>query len=86
MTELKSFEHYKAAKLKRMKSLRLMNAVGMVAWRKDADGDAKQHLRLLHPLTWIWIILVVLFSIVMQGIPSTIDDFCSTWKEDTLIW
>ena len=86
MTVYKSFEDYKAEKLKRMLGLRIMNMLGMVAWREDTYGDAKQYLRLLHPLTWIWIILATIFGILAQGIPSTIDDLRATWKEDTLIW
>ena len=82
----KSFKDYKAEKLKRMLGLRIMNMLGMVAWREDTYGDAKQYLRLLHPLTWIWIILATIFGILAQGIPSTIDDLRATWKEDTLIW
>ena len=63
-----NFEKDRAAKLKRMRGLRIMNSIGMVAWREDRYGCAKQKLRMLHPLSWPWIITLVLAAVVMHGV------------------
>lgn len=63
-----NFEKDRAAKLKRMRGLRIMNSIGMVAWREDRYGCAEQKLRMLHPLSWPWIIMLVLVAVVMHGV------------------
>lgn len=63
-----NFEQDKADKLKRILPLRIMNAIGMVAWREDKWGCAEQKIRILHPLSWPWIIVLVLFAVVMHGV------------------
>jgi hypothetical protein len=63
-----NFEKDKASKLKRILPLRIMNAIGMVAWQEDRYGCAKQKIRMLHPLSWPWIIALVLFAVVMYGV------------------
>ena len=62
------FEQDKAAKLKRILPLRIMNAIGMIAWRGDRYGCAEQKIRILHPLSWPWIIAMILFAVVMHGV------------------
>ena len=62
------FEKDRAAKLKRMPMLRIMNYIGMIAWREDRYGGAEQRLRMLHPLSWPWVIALVLFAVVMHGV------------------
>ena len=63
-----NFELSKADTLKRMPMLRIMNAIGMIAWREDRYGGAEQRLRMLHPLSWPWVIAMVLFAVVMHGV------------------
>jgi hypothetical protein len=80
-----TFELAKADKLKRMPMLRIMNAIGMIAWRGDEYGCATQKLRLVHPLTWIWILAMFVYGIVMQGVPETVSDIRDSLKKDT-VW
>ena len=79
-----NFEKDRAAKLKRMPMLRIMNAIGMIAWREDRYGGAEQRLRMLHPLSWPWVIALVLFAVVMHGV-------IEVWKEikrlpEEMVW
>jgi hypothetical protein len=80
-----TFEEKKRRKLKRLPGLRIINALGMVAWRDYGYGDAQQRLRLLHPLSWPWIAILVLYSIFAQGVPDTLKDLKSTLKNET-VW
>jgi hypothetical protein len=80
-----TFEETKQRKLKRMVGLRIMNALGMVAWRKDQNGEADQKLRLVHPFVWVWVSLMVVLGSVMQGIPETLRDIRYSIKHDT-VW
>lgn len=45
-----------------------MNALGMVAWREDSFGYAEQKLRMLHPLSWPWVVVSVLAAVVLHGV------------------
>ena len=74
-----TFEESKQRKLKRMLILRIMNALGMVAWQDDGYGEAQQMLRLIHPLAWIWFTFMVIFGIFAQGIPDTYTDLKDIW-------
>lgn len=62
------FEQDRADKLKRLVGLRIMNALGMVAWREDSYGYAQQKIRMLHPLSWPWILVMVIAAVVMHGV------------------
>jgi hypothetical protein len=79
------FEETKRRKLKRMLALRIANAIGMIAWRDDGYGEAKQHLRLIHPLTWFWVVSMVVYGFVLQGVPETIKDIGYILKHDC-VW
>jgi len=79
------YSESKARKLKRMWLLRIFNALGMIAWRKDDYGQAKQHLRMLHPLSWVWFIAVTVFGVFAQGIPETYRDMRDSWRRD-MVW
>lgn len=81
-----TFEELKKRKLKQMIGLRIMNAVGMVSWSEDKYGCAKQRLRLLHPFTWFWIVIMIFYGIFAQGVPETISDITYSLKNDTVIW
>lgn len=81
-----TYEETKQRKLKRLVGLRIMNWLGMVAWQDDGYGEAKQHLRLIHPLTWFWIAAVCILGIFIQGIPDTISDIKHSLKYDTVLW
>lgn len=81
-----TYEEAKQRKLKRLVGLRIMNALGMVKFKEDKYGGAKQHLRRLHPLTWLWIILLLLFEVLLYGYNLIRTDFKQTWKEDTVWW
>ena len=57
---MNSFQKDRAAKLKRIVPLRIINALGMIAWREDRYGCAEQKIRMLHPLSWLWTIILIL--------------------------
>ena len=80
-----TFEETKRRKLQRITGLRIMNALGMVAWSVDEYGEAKQYLRLLHPFTWVWVLLMVVFGTFVQGVPATVIDIRYSLKHDT-VW
>jgi hypothetical protein len=81
----RTFASDKAAKLKRLPLLRVMNALGMVAWRESVYNDAEQETRLLHPLTWILIVVAFFVGVFMQGVPATVEDLAASLKDDT-VW
>lgn len=78
------FEEDKAGKLKRLRGLRIMHAIGMVAWREDRYGCAEQKLRMLHPLSWPWMILVILLAVVMHGVIEVWEE--SKRLHDEMVW
>ena len=80
-----TFELAKADKLKRMRGLRIMNALGMIAWRGDVYGCATQKLRMLHPLSWPWVIALVLFAVVMHGVIEVWEEI-KRLPEDMVWW
>lgn len=80
-----NFEKDRAAKLKRMPMLRIMNAIGMIAWREDRYGGAEQRLRMLHPLSWPWVIALVLFAVVMHGVIEVWEEI-KRLPEDMVWW
>ena len=80
-----NFEKDRAAKLKRMRGLRIMNSIGMVAWREDRYGCAEQKLRMLHPLSWPWIIMLVLVAVVMHGVIEVWEEI-KRLPEDMVWW
>jgi hypothetical protein len=79
------FAKHKAAKLKRITGLRIMHYLGMVAWRPCEYDGAKQYLRLIHPLTVVWLVGMTLYGILSQGIPDTVQDIGHSLKHDT-VW
>ena len=80
-----NFEQDKAAKLKRILPLRIMNDIGMIAWREDRYGGAEQRLRMLHPLSWPWVIALVLFAVVMHGVIEVWEEI-KRLPEDRVWW
>lgn len=80
-----NFEQDRAAKLKRMRGLRIMNTIGMIAWREDRYGCAAQKLRMLHPLSWPWVIALVLFAVVMHGVIEVWEEI-KRLPEDMVWW
>jgi hypothetical protein len=68
-----------------MLGLRIMNMIGMVAWRKSEYEIAEQKLRLIHPLTWVWIVAMLIYGVLAQGIPETLSDISDSLKYDT-VW
>ena len=78
------FEKDKAAKLRR-RGLRIMNALGMVAWQEDRYGCAMQKLRMLHPLSWPWMITLVLLAVVMHGVVEVAKEI-KQLPEDMVWW
>lgn len=81
-----TFEADKRRKLDRMLGLWILNALGMVAWRRSAYGEAEQKIRLLHPLSWVWIVAMFLGGFVLYGVPSTLTDLWQSLKHDTVWW
>jgi hypothetical protein len=81
-----TFEQDKAAKLNRIMPLRIMNALGMIAWREDRYGCAEQRLRMLHPLSWPWTMAVVLFAIVAHGVIEVVRELKTSWRDQCVWW
>lgn len=81
-----NFQTAKHKKLNRMIGLRIMNWMGMVAWRETEHEWAKQHLRLMHPLSWLWFIVMFFYGVFAQGIPKTVDNIAYVLKHDTVWW
>jgi hypothetical protein len=83
---MNTFEQDKARKLKRLRGLRIMNALGMVAWREDRYQCAQQRLRVLHPLSWPWALAVVLVAVVMHGVVEVVKEMKTIWREECVWW
>ncbi len=79
------FKETKQRKLKRMLVLRVMNNIGMIAWCSDSYGEAQQKIRMMHPLAWVWFVMIVLFGFFSQGVPKTIKELSGIFKEET-VW
>lgn len=82
----KDFATVKREKLARLPLLRVASALGMVAWRPDSYEIAKQHLRMLHPLSWIWLCVMLIYAVLAQGIPRTISDFRELMVKEMVLW
>lgn len=78
------FEKDKAAKLKRIMPLRIMNTLGMIAWREDRYGCADQRLRILHPLTWPYVLVVLVVAVVAHGVIEVVKEAKNL--RDELVW
>lgn len=76
----------KQEKLKRFPLLRIMNFLGMVSWSSDEYDTAKQKLRLVHPLTWLWVILMFIYGGFYKGVPRAIDEIRYSLKNETIWW
>jgi hypothetical protein len=81
-----TFEQDKAAKLKRIMPLRIVNALGMIAWREDRYGCAEQRLRILHPLSWPWVIGVILLALVLHGVIDVVRELKTSWRDQCVWW
>lgn len=79
-----NFEQDRAAKLKRIRPLRIMNAIGMIAWREDRYGCADQRLRILHPLTWPYVLVVLVVAVVAHGVIEVVKEAKNL--RDELVW
>jgi hypothetical protein len=80
------FEEDKADKLKRLIGLRIMSALGMIAWQADGYGGASQKIRMLHPLSWPWVIGVILFAVVAYGVIEVWQELKTLWRNDCVWW
>jgi hypothetical protein len=91
------FEQDKADKLKHHRGLRVMNALGMIAWCKGnchkygANNEhtyceAKEKIRLLHPLSWLWLFGVILGAIVLYGIVEVAKEVKLLIRDETVWW
>lgn len=85
-TDMNRFEESKADTLNRLFWLRIMNAIGMIAWRDDRYGGAEQRLRMLHPLSWVWMVLAILIGIVLHGIIEVWAEIKNTLRRDCVWW
>ena len=83
---MNTFEQDKARKLKRILPLRIMNAIGMIAWRDDRYGGAEQRLRMLHPLSWPWLIVMVLLAVIMHGVVEVGKELKTLWRGQCVWW
>ncbi len=80
------FEESKTATLKRLPVLRFMNAIGMTAWREDRYGGAEQRLRMIHPLSWIWLVIAILIGVFNGGVPEVIKELKTLWRNQCVWW
>lgn len=80
------FAEDKANKLKRILPLRIMNALGMIAWHKDSYGCAIQKIRMLHPLSWLWAAVMILAAVVMHGLLEVSKELKTLWRDDCVWW
>jgi len=81
-----TYEEHKRQKLKRMWQLRLMDWLGMVSWRKTQYNGARQYLRRLHPLVWVWALASWVIYSLAYGFLGTSKDLKSVWTEETVWW
>jgi hypothetical protein len=81
-----NFEQDKADKLKRQRGLRVMNALGMIAWHEDGYSDAQQKIRLLHPLSWLWLFGVVLGAFILYGLVEVAKEAKALIRDETAWW
>jgi hypothetical protein len=81
-----NFAEDKADKLERIWPLRIINALGMLAWHKDSYGCADQKLRRLHPLSWVWFLIMILAALFMAGVPETVKAVKRSFRDDTVWW
>lgn len=78
------FEQDKAEKLHRIIPLRIMSTLGMIAWREDRYGCADQRLRILHPLTWPYVLCVLVVAVVAHGVIEVVKEAKNL--RDELVW
>lgn len=81
-----SFEQKKKEKLERLPLARLMNLLGVLSWQETEYKDAEPFIRLIHPLSWVWIVAVFISGIIMQGIPESIKDMKACIDSETVWW
>jgi hypothetical protein len=81
-----SFQQDKADKLNRLIALRIMNTLGMIRWVEDSYGGAQQKIRMLHPLSWVWVIASVIIAIILHGIIEVAEELKSVWRNDCVWW
>jgi len=81
-----TFEEDKQRTLNRIKALRVMNYLGMVAWHEGNLGGAKQKIRILHPLGLVWFTLMILFYTVWYGVSTVFQELPHVMSEDTVWW
>ena len=78
------FEQDKAAKLKRLLTLRVFNMLGIVASREDRYNCAEQKFRIIRPLTWVFMVGFVLVGSVLEGVPEVIRTLRDS--RDNFVW
>lgn len=85
-TNMDYFTEDKATKLKQIPPLRIMNALGMIAWHKDSYGCAIQKIRMLHPVSWLWVAVLILAAVVMHGLLEVAQELKTFWRVDCVWW
>jgi hypothetical protein len=79
------FQQTKKAKMDRMPLLRIFTLLGIITWVEGRGQEAKQKIRLINPLSWVWILAVFLYRIVASGVPSAIRDIKTCFEEES-VW
>lgn len=79
------FEEDKRAQLAQTLGLRVINAIGMVNWKTNYYNDAIPMIRLLHPVTWVWLIVIIIIATFLDGFPRTIKSAREFIREET-VW
>ena len=83
---MSSFEQDKSGKLKRLIALRVMNALGMIRWQKDRYGCAQQQLRLLHPLSIPYLVIMVAAGVILHGVVDVWKELKELWRTECAWW
>jgi hypothetical protein len=79
------FEQDKADKLKRLVALRIMNALGMIAWR-ERHSCAEQKIRMLHPLNWVYVPCMFVAMGVIYGLLEVYKEGKNLIRNDCVWW
>lgn len=81
---MNSFEESKNHKLRQLPVLKILNILGMIAWVEEY-GEANQRLRLLHPLSWVWLFAMIVCGIFMYGFIAVKGEIKNVFQEET-VW
>lgn len=79
---MRNYEYTKAEQLKRNPMLMVLWLLGIIVWEIENGEYNRPFVRRLHPLTWVYALLLFLYGIVMQGFPETLADMKTSIREE----